>query len=562
MLLLFGAASLLPWASVRADGTETLGAPAIPIAAGSGVIAGGVGLAASQPGNVSITVPAGATVKQVLVYWEGQSYVSAAPDDTIEVNGNTIAGTLIGGPTIIYGKENPPGGGVFENVYTATFRADITAGNFVSPGPNVLSLGGLTFNVVNDGASIVVIYDDGSGGLVSIRDGNDFAWDAFLPTSKGETVEQTFHFPPLDSPRAANLSLLFASIRGAASGLGNIRPTRLELKIDGGVVANLYDAISSADGEEWDTLNLSVLFQAGNSNLSVRAFSENFHNPAHAAASFIWSAAALAISNSPPVSSNCVPPLEAKKWKANAPSGWAAGGYSPTQTLASVFDPGKLPAKSLTKTLLQAVDGKAGASKEINELLRHGVAALLNAADPLITYPQTVGAIVLEINMALMNGKAAQIALRKKYEAQNKQPCPGTGGGGNCYTSGKPNRLNLTLTGNNCASSANSQMAISGKTSCFEFNGGLTGFSPVRVIATSSSSEPTASTARYFDQNVNLGASFSVLSTPSSTFGANTYFYLYEGGVLKMRIQIHTSCSAPLINGETFGALRLDSYSN
>jgi hypothetical protein len=81
----------------------------------------------------------------------------------------------------------------------------------------------------------------------------------------------------------------------------------------------------------------------------------------------------------------------------------------------------------------------------------------------------------------------------------------------------------------------------------------------VRVIATSSSTEPTASTARYFDADVALGAPLAV-SSGSSTFGANTYFYLYEGGVLKMRIQIHTSCSAPLVNGETFGALRLDSY--
>jgi hypothetical protein len=499
-------------------------------------------------------------VKQVLVYWEGQSFVSAAPDDTIEVNGNTIAGTLIGGPTIIYGKENPSGSGIFENVYTATFRADITAGNFVTAGPNNLSLGGLAFNVVNDGASVVVIYDDGNGGHVSIRDGNDFAWDAFLPTTKGETVEQTFHFPPLTSPRVANLTLLFASIRGAASGLGDIRPTRLQFKVDGVVVASLFDVISSADGEEWDTLNLGFFFQAGNSNLSVQAFSENFHNPAYAAASLIWSAAALAISNPPPpvVQSNCVPPLDAKKWKDNAPAGWVAGGFSPGQTLGSVFDPAKLPADAVNKTLLEAVCGKAGKDKSVKELLKHAVAALLNAADPLITYPQAPPEVIGEVNMALMGSKAQRDALRKKYESQNKKACPTSGGSGNCYTSGKPTTLNLTLTGNNCASSANSQLAVGGKTSCFEFNGGLTGVSPVRVIATSSSSEPTAATARFFDGNVGLGSPFVV----NGSFGANTYFYLYEGAVLKMRIQIHTSCSAPLINGETFGAIRLDSYSN
>ena len=45
-------------------------------------------------------------------------------------------------------------------------------------------------------------------------------------------------------------------------------------------------------------------------------------------------------------------------------------------------------------------------------------------------------------------------------------------------------------------------------------------------------------------------------------FSTNTFFYIYEGGVLKQKVQMHTSCSAPLIRGETFGGVRLDDYSN
>ena len=52
-----------------ADGTETLGPPSIPIAAGTGVAVGGVGLFA-QPASFTINVPTDAVVKQVLLYYE------------------------------------------------------------------------------------------------------------------------------------------------------------------------------------------------------------------------------------------------------------------------------------------------------------------------------------------------------------------------------------------------------------------------------------------------------------------------------------------------------------
>jgi hypothetical protein len=136
---------------------------------------------------------------------------------------------------------------------------------------------------------------------------------------------------------------------------------------------------------------------------------------------------------------------------------------------------------------------------------------------------------------------------------------------GNCTTSGRPNRLVMTYTGGSCASSQNSQgppnFSVCQKFCCTEFGGGLTGVSPVHVIVSSSSSTPTGSTQRYFEGDVAAGADFTVLSG-SSTFGTNTYFYIYENGVLKQKVQIHTSCSAPLIRGETFGGVKLKDYSN
>ena len=53
-----------------ANGTEQLGPPqGVTIAAGSGLVAAGTGmLAAEQPGEIDLTVPDNAVIKQVLLY--------------------------------------------------------------------------------------------------------------------------------------------------------------------------------------------------------------------------------------------------------------------------------------------------------------------------------------------------------------------------------------------------------------------------------------------------------------------------------------------------------------
>ena len=77
-------ASLL--AVVSADGTETLGTPGIAIAAGSGIAVGGDSMN-SQPSSISVDVPVGASIEQVLIYWQGASSSdSSGIDDTIVVD--------------------------------------------------------------------------------------------------------------------------------------------------------------------------------------------------------------------------------------------------------------------------------------------------------------------------------------------------------------------------------------------------------------------------------------------------------------------------------------------
>jgi len=87
---------------------------------------------------------------------------------------------------------------------------------------------------------------------------------------------------------------------------------------------------------------------------------------------------------------------------------WLATGYSPNQTLESVFDvPDSLGLDN--KTLLQALNFKGGNTLKgaAQNLLRAAVAALLNAAHPDINYPLTTSEIISEVNAALASNDAS-----------------------------------------------------------------------------------------------------------------------------------------------------------
>jgi hypothetical protein len=257
--------------------------------------------------------------------------------------------------------------------------------------------------------------------------------------------------------------------------------------------------------------------------------------------------------NPPPPSGNC--PLRASEWKK---SGQFPAPYTPSQTVGSVFN--KAPASAAGKTLLEALDGKAG-SGDVKDLLKEGVAALLNAASDNIAYPFEVNDVIDGVNMALMNGSSQALKSLKDLlrEANENDKNCGQVRTGNCDTDGRPNVLVLQYNGQSCAEASNSQMAISGKTSC----SGDPGDAPVvRIVATDSSSPPTTGSARYFDEMVTLGGQFQVNASAGGQgeFKANTYFYIYVGNTLVQSIQMHTSCSAPLVRGDSFGALVLVDY--
>ena len=268
-----GIGLLMPSTPVGADGTEMLGPPSIAIAPGSGVVTEGTGLFL-QPSAVSITVPASASVEQALLYWQGE-HRSGEGDDTIEANGQSITGQRIGGPTFFYDNDGP--------VYTTSYRADITARGIVAPGANNVVLRGLNFDVGNNGASLVVIYDDGSGiKEIGVRDGVDNAFAGF-PGARQTTVPQTFPVNPAAEPRQAQIDLIVGSVdsnRGST-----VRIT------SGGQVFVSNNLLGDTDDREWDDVTVPFTIPPRATSVTVEIISEDV--ALKSAASLTWVAAVL-----------------------------------------------------------------------------------------------------------------------------------------------------------------------------------------------------------------------------------------------------------------------------
>lgn len=166
----------------------------------------------------------------------------------------------------------------------------------------------------------------------------------------------------------------------------------------------------------------------------------------------------------------------------------------------------------------------------------------------------------LSCNGGVTNGQVIgmfKVIRMENAAGQRICPTPKRTQVGNCITSGKPNQLTFQYRGGNCSTAVNSQPRGT-KYNCAD--SGAIAAGPVRIVVSSSA---TPTTTGFFAGNVNPGATFVVRAggtgakSKTGSFGSNTYAYIYSGGVLVERIQIHTSCSAPLIPGETFGALKL-----
>jgi hypothetical protein len=261
------------------DGTETLGTPSIAIATGSGFAEGGVGMVGTDTGVINLTVPAGATIMQVLLYWAGGT-TAGAGDDQISLNGTMIQGTLIGGPTYFYTN--------VDAYFFSAYRADITGLGLVAAGANSLTVADFDFTGTtvdeNDGASILVIYDDGTSAEIAMRDGLDMAYFDFAPTLDA-TVPQTFPVQAEASDRVADLVIFSGSV-----GLGRANQIKVTT-IAGDQLFN--NPLASTDGMWWDSLLLPVNVPAGATELTVQLISTPGFDPQ--GASMGWVGAGLSV---------------------------------------------------------------------------------------------------------------------------------------------------------------------------------------------------------------------------------------------------------------------------
>lgn len=259
-----------------ADGTETLGPPSITIASGSGLVAAGVGME-SQPAILNVEVPEDAVVQQVLLYWGGGNINPPTGDDTISVDGFSVTGTLIGGPAYFFSA-----GG--EDYNFTAYRADITDLALIGAGDNVMELNDLVLTE-QDGAGVIVIYDDGDDATIALRDGIDLAYLLF-PEPRRTTVPQTFAFEASANPRVAEIAILAGSVEAD-------RPNVIRITV-GEDVTEYVDLLNSIDGPDWDTITVPIDVPAGATELTVEVQSID-DDTDRRPASLFWAAGAMAI---------------------------------------------------------------------------------------------------------------------------------------------------------------------------------------------------------------------------------------------------------------------------
>jgi hypothetical protein len=107
-------------------------------------------------------------------------------------------------------------------------------------------------------------------------------------------------------------------------------------------------------------------------------------------------------------------------WR-NQTADWPAG-YAPSQTVGSVFSAASLYWGAASKSLVTALEGKAGWDTDVRNLLRAGVAAALNAASADIAYPYTEAQVIDAVNQALTSGqRSAMSSLATLLDQANNQ---------------------------------------------------------------------------------------------------------------------------------------------
>jgi hypothetical protein len=293
-----------------------------------------------------------------------------------------------------------------------TYRADITSLGAVTPGSNTVTVSGMDFGQ-NNGAGILAIIDEG-GDLATLllRDGSDRAFIS-SPAPMDTTVPQLFIFDGTGVARTATLTMFFSDVEGQQSGDTPQRPTTINIWLGNDLGGNptivLDNRLSSADGQEGDTLTVPVEVPAGETMIQVQALSEG---QGGTPASFSWITAGLRVPPPPGGGEGCTPGY----WKQSHHfASWTAP-YEPTTPFSDVFDDA-FPGMTLVEVL------KQGGGKLI-ALGRHTVAALLNGASGGVDYDLSAAQVIAEFNNVYPGSNGEYNTLKGYFETFNEQGCP------------------------------------------------------------------------------------------------------------------------------------------
>ncbi|HEX6179535.1 MAG TPA: hypothetical protein VF057_14320, partial [Thermoanaerobaculia bacterium] len=113
-------------------------------------------------------------------------------------------------------------------------------------------------------------------------------------------------------------------------------------------------------------------------------------------------------------------------WK-NHTDSWPPTGYSPSQTVTTVFAQVALYPSLSVASLLDSLSFAGGPDVEgaAEILLRAATAALLNASHPGVSYPRIPSSVIADVNNALTSqNRDVMLALAAALDADNNLGCP------------------------------------------------------------------------------------------------------------------------------------------
>lgn len=200
------------------------------------------------------------------------------------------------------------------------------------------------------------------------------------------------------------------------------RPDRIDISNNPSVV----NGLDSSDGSSWDSDDLLVNIPAGVSSTTAQLFSAPANmNPD----SMLWTAGVLRLPvpvEPPPTETGGTEGCTPGYWK-NHTDSWAGTGYTPGQTVGSVFSGASAFPSLASQTLLQALQGGGGPGTlgAAKILLRAATAALLNAAHSGVDYTRTTAEILADVNSALTsNSRDTMLTLASELDGDNNLGCP------------------------------------------------------------------------------------------------------------------------------------------